>query len=80
MSTLTRPRANAVDECDRAQIEIERQLAQALERARRTIRARSDRCIDCGDELPTHRQEWELCVPCAEDRERLDRVAARVGR
>jgi len=69
-----------VDEADRAQIEIEREIANALNRARKVIRTRSDRCIDCGDELPEHRQEWELCVPCAEDRERLERQVARIGR
>jgi hypothetical protein len=66
-----------MDAADRAQIEIERELAASLERARRTRRARSDRCIDCGDELPEHRREWELCVPCAEDRERLERLVAK---
>jgi RNA polymerase-binding transcription factor DksA len=64
-----------VDDADRASIEIEREIANALNRARKRIRARSDRCIDCGDELPAHRREWELCVPCAEDRERLERIA-----
>lgn len=66
-----------MDDADRAQIEIERELAASLERARRAVRARPDRCIDCGEELPEHRREWELCVPCAEDRERLDRLVAK---
>jgi len=69
-----------MDDADRASIEIEREITHALERARRALRARSVRCIDCGDELPAHRQEWELCIPCAEDRERLDRIVLRVGR
>lgn len=64
-----------MDDADKAGIEIEREQERLLEAARRKTRARSDRCIDCGDALPPCRQEWELCIPCAEDRERLKRIA-----
>lgn len=68
-------RGSAVDEADRAQIEIEREQSRLLESARRVHRVYSNRCLDCGDSIPEQRQQYGLCVPCAEDRERLERHA-----
>jgi RNA polymerase-binding transcription factor DksA len=63
------------DDADRAQVQIEREAERLLESARRVHRVYSDRCIDCGDWIPTQRREYGLCIDCAEDRERLERHA-----
>lgn len=67
-----------MDDADRASIEQEREqereYRRLLDAARRRTRARSDRCIDCGDELTEQRQEYGLCVPCATAQEQRSRT------
>ena len=74
-----------MDEADRAQLDIDREqerlLAAALIRASRVHDDPITHCIDCGDQIPEVRQKHglELCVDCAEQRERLDRIVARIA-
>lgn len=64
-----------MDAADRAQVELEReqerQVANALARAARVVQAR-ETCLHCAEPLEGIRREYGLCVPCAEQRERLD--------
>lgn len=63
-----------VDEIDRAndlaQEDLDRRIAAARQRTHGLF---SLVCHDCGDQLPEHRRERGLCVPCAHLRELRDR-------
>ena len=59
---------------DLAQQDLERRIAAARQRTHGLF---SLVCHDCGDQLPEHRRERGLCVPCKEKRELLNKQFAR---
>lgn len=68
------------DDIDMANDLIDNQLARTLTKIRQ-ISAKtigSDYCVECGDDVPEQRKKlgFNLCVPCAQERERKDQLFA----
>ena len=57
-----------MDEADRAQAQIDADLARAIDLARPAT-AWAIHCRECDEPLPEHRQSWGLCIDCAQRRE-----------
>ena len=59
-----------MDEADRAQERIERELAANLAAALEQSSKASDQCGDCGVLLPIVRRPYGRCIHCAAAREK----------
>jgi RNA polymerase-binding transcription factor DksA len=67
--------SNMADEIDLANDLIDSEVSRALSRIRQNASKQAvgaKFCIECGDEMPTAREQlgFKYCVPCAEERER----------
>lgn len=62
-----------MDEADRAEEHIEKELEMAIRAARgipgTRYQPQRSHCPDCGDTLPEHRRAYGVCRPCQELRE-----------
>lgn len=67
-----------MDHADLADKLIEARLEDAFRKAKRAPRRGTTHCIDCGVELPEVRQQYELCIECARDHERLEQLIPRL--
>ena len=63
----------AIQAEERAWQDIERRIAAAREHPPAPTRPRS-LCQDCEEPLPVHRLAYGICVPCAEEAERRQRL------
>ena len=62
-----------MDDADRAEEHIEKELEMAIRAARgipgTRYQPQRTHCPDCGDRLPEHRWSYGVCKPCQELRE-----------
>lgn len=62
-----------MDDADRAEEHIEKELEMAIRAARgipgTRYQPQRTHCQDCGDTLPEHRRAYGVCRPCQEIRE-----------
>ena len=62
-----------MDDADRAEEHIEKELEMAIRAARvvpgTRYQPQRTHCPDCGDTLPEHRRAYGVCRPCQELRE-----------